>query len=89
MVEGVLMSDTPAKEYKPSSQGRTAEDRLDLCSACPLFVRETGVCNPHLWMNPETREVSRRGGPGFRRGCGCLVTRKAHNASSHCHLGIW
>lgn len=66
----------------------TAE-RLSICGQCPLFIHDSEVCNPSLWLDVSTGEVSRVEKAGYRRGCGCLISRKARQPGSHCHLGLW
>jgi len=84
MKEGVLIAEkhTPAKKFSTS-------ERLAICNKCPLFIRENEVCNPYMWMNPSTRETSSKEKPGYIKGCGCLISRKARQPGSHCHLGLW
>ena len=82
MEEGVLISevDEPVKKF-------SSNERLTICMACPLFIRDTQVCNPYLWLNPETGDTSSRSRKGYIKGCGCLITRKMKQPNSHCHLG--
>lgn len=84
MEEGILVAETQQTVPK-----HTAQERLAICGKCPLFIRDSEVCNPGKWMNPTTREVSTRSKTGFIKGCGCLISRKARQPGSHCHLGLW
>lgn len=84
MDEGILIA-----EHKEDKHVNFAEERLNICYACPLFIKEDKVCNPHLWMNPSTLETSKKAKAGFVRGCGCLISRKVKQKGSHCHLGLW
>ncbi len=84
MEEGVLIAN---KEVSPKKH--FSKERLEICKECPLFIRDTQVCNPYLWMHPKTRETSSTQKPEFIKGCGCLISRKVLQAGSHCHLGLW
>lgn len=84
MEEGLLISDK--QDTKPNMD---ANQRLAICRQCPLFLHDQKVCNPYLWMNPTTREISKKEKAGFIKGCGCLISRKAMQPGSHCHLGLW
>jgi len=48
-----------------------------------------GLCNPKLWLNPDTNEVSSFAKPGFIRGCGCHILIKMRNLNNHCVAGKW
>ena len=85
MEEGVLI----AENIQQPKVQFSAEQRLAICNECPLFIRGKEICNPALWMNPETQETSGKAKSGFIRGCGCLISRKARQPGSHCHVGLW
>lgn len=82
----VLMTD---KKPVKSKTGFNYNDRLAICNECPLFIKDIQVCNPDLYLNIETGKTARMQLKGYKRGCGCLISRKARNVSSHCHLGKW
>jgi len=84
MEEGILIAEktVPVKRFN-------ASERLAICNKCPLYIKDHEVCNPYLWMNPSTKETSSVKKSGYMKGCGCLITRKARQPSSHCHLGLW
>ena len=64
------------------------EERVNICKASPLYKDlYGGQCNPNLWLNPETNEVSNRYKDGFIKGCGCRILSKARNG--HCTVGKW
>ena len=65
------------------------EDRKEICNSCPIFNPERKVCNPKLWINPNTNEVSTSPKSGFIRGCNCNVYIKMKNLSAHCIAGKW
>lgn len=75
------------KQTEPAN--KTAGERLKICNSCPLFLPNEMVCNPGLWFNPSTWETSKRAKAGFIKGCGCLISRKVKQKSSHCHAGLW
>ena len=85
MEEGLLMSDNGAVKGKKLD----ASGRLMICRSCPLFIEDVEVCDPNLWLNPLTGEVSRKAKAGYTKGCGCLLTRKVRQTGSHCHVGKW
>ncbi len=85
MEEGLLTANKKPKSYPKFNPDK----RLDICESCPLFVSDTGVCNPGLWMNPNSMETSHKAKAGYVKGCGCLITRKIRQPNSHCHLGRW
>lgn len=63
--------------------------RLAICMKCPIYSPTKGMCNPKLWLNPETNEVSTSAKSGFIRGCGCLINVKVRNMNNHCIAGKW
>lgn len=65
------------------------EERRKICYACPIFAPARGICNPKLWINPETDEVSTSPKAGYIRGCNCAVLIKMRNLSNHCIAGKW
>lgn len=82
----ILTSDTEAVKSKTEFDYK---DRLAICNDCPLLIKDIQVCNPDLYLDLKTGKTSRMALKGYRRGCGCLISRKARNVSSHCHLGKW
>ena len=66
------------------------DKRLEVCKACPLY-KETAfgaVCNPKLYINAdgETSYISKE---GYKKGCNCILRRKAANPGNHCIVGKW
>ena len=68
-------------------KGYSIEERLEICSKCPIY--NNGRCNSNLWLNPNTNEVSTYAKIGFVRGCNCLISIKAKNMINHCVAGKW
>ena len=64
-------------------------EREQICRSCPIFKSSNNTCNPKLWLNPDTNEVSISPKSGFIRGCGCAVMIKMRNFSNHCIAGKW
>lgn len=62
--------------------------REQICNKCPLRTPKN-VCNPKLWLNPQTDEVSTSSKAGYIRGCGCVLTIKIGNPNTHCNAGKW
>jgi hypothetical protein len=54
--------------------GDISAGRIEICKKCPLFKNILGgQCNPRLYLNPETGEISNKLKDGFYRGCGCRL----------------
>lgn len=68
------------------------EKRLKICKACPLFKKGAvgGICNPNLYINETDKQtVSDRPKLGYKRGCGCLLSRKCKVPNAKCIVGKW
>ena len=66
------------------------DKRLEICKACPLY-KETAfgaVCNPKLYIN-KAGETSYTPKEGYKKGCNCILRRKASNPGNHCIIGKW
>ena len=66
------------------------DKRLEICKACPLY-KETAfgaVCNHKLYINEEG-ETSYIPKEGYKKGCNCILRRKASNPGNHCIIGKW
>lgn len=66
--------------------------RLAICKECPLY-KETPmgiICNPRLYINEENKtDYSDRPKIGYRKGCGCVLSRKAKLPHAKCIVGKW
>ena len=60
-----------------------------ICRKCPIFNPNNVTCNPNLWINPDTDDVSTYPKAGYIRGCGCKLKFKWANKSNHCIAGKW
>ena len=64
--------------------------RMDICRKCPLFLNELGgICNPRLYLNKETGDVSTVKMRGYVNGCGCRLSAKTRLSGSKCPNGKW
>lgn len=70
-----------------------SEARLAICKNCPLFNPDHPIkgleCNPKLWLNPDTGEVSESYQEGMKNGCGCRLAAKTRVDDAKCPLGKW
>lgn len=64
-------------------------ERLDICKRCPICDTNNWICNPRLWLNPETNDVSVQAKKGYIKGCGCALLTKIKKESSHCPAKKW
>ena len=54
--------------------------RLEICKECPLYSEKYGgYCDPKLWINPRTGQVSDVEMVGWVKGCGCRLMAKTRN----------
>lgn len=65
------------------------EQRMEICESCPIYSPVKAQCNPRLYLNPDTDDVSTTAKPGYIRGCGCYVKVKMRNKNNHCIAGKW
>ena len=63
------------------------DGRMNICKKCPLY-KETPmgpICNPRLYINEsDKKSVSDRPRIGYKRGCGCALTRKTRLPYAKC-----
>ena len=65
------------------------KERLRICESCPIYSSARGLCNPNLYLNPETNDVSSKPKEGYIKGCGCYIKFKMKNINNHCVAGKW
>ena len=65
------------------------DERMEICENCPIYSSVRGLCNPKLYLNPDTNDVSTTYKPGYIRGCGCFIKFKMKNRNNHCIAGKW
>ena len=65
------------------------EERKKICENCPIYSPSRGLCNPKLWLNPDTGDVSTFAKAGYIKGCGCYIPVKMRNLTNHCIAGKW
>lgn len=64
--------------------------RMEICRNCPLFKDSLGgICNPKLWLNPETGDISTEKKDGYYKGCGCRCQAKTTLPNGHCPAKKW
>lgn len=67
-------------------------ERMKICRSCKLYLADGiigPICNPRLYLNPQTNEISRIPKLGFIRGCGCLLSSKTRVKKAKCGLNKW
>ena len=63
--------------------------RTIICRKCPICDNEREICNAHLYLNPDTNDVSTESKEGYINGCGCHLKWKIANIKSKCPAGKW
>ena len=63
--------------------------RTIICRKCPICDNEREICNAHLYLNPNTNDVSTESKKGYIKGCGCHLKWKIANIKSKCPAGKW
>lgn len=63
--------------------------RTIICRKCPICDNEREICNAHLYLNPDTNDVSTEFKEGYIKGCGCHLKWKIANIKSKCPAGKW
>lgn len=67
-----------------------SQERLKICKTCPLYKNSFGgICNPKLWLNPKTMDISNKRRDGYYKGCGCMLTKKTKLPYAKCPAGRW
>ena len=63
--------------------------RTIICRKCPICDNEREICNAHLYLNPDTNDVSTESKEAYIKGCGCHLKWKIANIKSKCPAGKW
>lgn len=67
-----------------------SKERLKICKECPLFLDQFGgICNPKLYMNPKTQDISLEPKDGYNNGCGCRLLAKTTIPDAKCPNDKW
>ena len=67
-----------------------SKERLKICKQCPLYLEDYGgQCNPRLYMNPKTKDVSIEKKDDYYKGCGCRLLAKTTIPNAVCHNEQW
>lgn len=65
-------------------------ERMKICKRCPLYKASLGgICNPKLWLNPKTGDVTSIKRVGYYKGCGCRLSAKTTLPTAHCPANKW
>ncbi len=67
-------------------------NRIKICRCCKLHKIDNifgEVCNPRLYINPETEEISSSKKPGYIHGCGCILASKCRVPDAKCPMNKW
>jgi hypothetical protein len=70
-------------------------ERKPICNKCKLKIKikimdtHTEICNPNLYLNPETNEIIDYPKEGFKNGCGCRLEASTRTKDKICPLGKW
>lgn len=68
------------------------QQRIEVCRHCKLYKIDKifgEMCNPSLYLNPMTNELSPEPKPGFYHGCGCVLGSKCRVRDVECPLKKW
>ena len=84
-----MLSNKNLKNKKLNMQELNIDERRAICEKCPIYSPARAICNPSLWLNPDTDEVSTSPKAGYIRGCNCHVLIKMRNLHNHCIAGKW
>ncbi len=67
-----------------------SKERLKICKQCPLYLEDYGgQCNPRLYMNPKTKDVSLEKKDDYYKGCGCRLLAKTTIPNAVCPNEQW
>lgn len=48
-----------------------------------------GICNPNLYIHPDTEDVSINPKDGYVKGCGCRLQAKTRLIEAKCIINKW
>jgi len=68
-----------------------SESRLLICKNCPLYKASPvgRICDPTLYVNTHTNEVSDKPQEGYYKGCNCRLEAKTRDPEAHCPAKKW
>lgn len=69
-----------------------ANPRREICKKCPLY--DTSLfgwkwCNPNIYLNVKTNDVSSKPKEGYIKGCACRIEAKITVPNEKCPAGKW
>lgn len=79
------VDDNAKKELE--KEEKLFNERIAICKKCALYIETPSGprCNSRLYINETDKQtVSDKPKIGFRRGCNCVMNRKARLLSAHC-----
>lgn len=65
------------------------EERLKICETCPICDVVNWICNPKLYIHPESDDIRITPKEGYVKGCGCAILYKYKNPDNHCPAKKW
>lgn len=66
--------------------------RIQICRRCVLHKTDKlfgEICNPGLYVNPKTNQLSKTPKVGFIGGCSCVLRSKTRVIDAQCPLSKW
>lgn len=66
--------------------------RLEICKQCPLYKEHKtygAICDNSKYVSKDGEKWSHFRKDGYVRGCGCTLSNKTRNPSSHCIINKW
>lgn len=88
MIKGILKGHLNELLKKESE---LYDRRMAICRVCPLFKQTHigPICNPDLYLNAATEEVSNTAKEGFKKGCRCRLEAKTRVVDAKCPNDKW
>lgn len=71
------------------------DKRKPICDSCKLKTKidilgkQIELCNPNIYLNPTTDEISDTYKDGFYKGCGCRLEASTRVKDKVCPTGKW
>ena len=67
-------------------------ERIAICKKCGLYKETPSgpICNSKLYLSLEDKKtISTVPRINFRRGCGCMLTKRNRLSGAKCVCGLW
>ena len=68
------------------------KERMKICRSCKMLLDHNifgEICNPNLYINPLTDEISYDPKSGYIKGCHCVMGSKTRIKEASCIAGKW